>query len=223
MCWQQGIFSLLADADLPPPFALQPSAQQPKARQMLSPIFLSASVPNRELDFYIPDPLAIREAILALVAVAVPERLLVFGGHPAISPMVEHAARSLGAVEHVHIYQSLWFEEDIPPEARRFKNLHWTDRGVDRQESLKIMRRTMILSQPFCAAVLIGGMDGVEVECKYFKELRHGALILPVASTRGAAERLWRESEGPDQADIRRALMEEKHYRALFRRLLPRS
>jgi hypothetical protein len=57
------------------------------------PIFLSASIPDRDPYVRDSDPLAIREAVLALVAVTVRERRLVFGGHPAISPLVEHAAQ----------------------------------------------------------------------------------------------------------------------------------
>ena len=34
---------------------------------MQEAIFLSTSIPERQLDVYLPDPLAIRDAILALV------------------------------------------------------------------------------------------------------------------------------------------------------------
>ncbi|HMF36309.1 MAG TPA: hypothetical protein VKF17_06700, partial [Isosphaeraceae bacterium] len=69
-----------------------------------APIFLSASVPNRDLQTYVPDPVAIREAVRALVGItlAVPGRLLIFGGHPAISPMVWEDAESLGAVDRIY-------------------------------------------------------------------------------------------------------------------------
>ena len=59
------------------------------------PIFLSASIPDRAPYTLDSDPIAIREAILALVAVAVRDRHLVFGGgqwqrahtvHPHIRP-----------------------------------------------------------------------------------------------------------------------------------------
>ena len=71
-----------------------------RTRMNAAPIFLSASVPNRDLQTYVPDPVAIREAVRALVGItlAVPGRLLIFGGHPAISPMVWEDADSLGAV-----------------------------------------------------------------------------------------------------------------------------
>src|SRR5262245_43336621 len=127
---------------------------------MKDPVFLSASVPTRDPYLQYSDPIAIREAILALVAVTIRERLLVFGGHPAISPLVEHAARSLNAVDNVYIFQSRWFVNVIPPEAKAFKNFTWTPEGVDRDDSLRIMRTQMIDFRPFCAGVFIGGMEG---------------------------------------------------------------
>jgi hypothetical protein len=54
-------------------------------------IFLSASIPNREPFVHYFDAIAIREAVLALVSLCVRKTDLVFGGHPAISPLVEHA------------------------------------------------------------------------------------------------------------------------------------
>ncbi|MBV8557534.1 MAG: hypothetical protein JO116_18380, partial [Planctomycetaceae bacterium] len=77
-------------------------------------------MPEHELDLYIPDPVAIREAIRALVAEIVRDRLLVFGGHPAISPLVEHAAQTLNAIDNVRIYQSEFFRDVLPPVAKKF-------------------------------------------------------------------------------------------------------
>jgi hypothetical protein len=96
------------------------------------PIFLSASIPDRDPYVRDADPIAIREAVLALVAVTVRERHLVFGGHPAISPLVEHAASSLNAVDNVDIFQSEWFRAVIPPEARAFQNL----KGIGKSNGL---------------------------------------------------------------------------------------
>ena len=183
-------------------------------------IFLSASIPDRQLETYIPDPLAIREAVLALVSVIIQERELVFGGHPAISPLVEHAARSLNAVDNVHIFQSRFFEQNIPPVAKAFKNLHWTPMIPNqREESLQLMREEMIHFKTFRAGVFIGGMDGVEKECEVFKSLYSRDQIFPVASTRGAAWLLWDKGEGCQVPTTRNQLVNNKRYRALFRRL----
>ena len=47
----------------------------------------------------------------------------------------------------------------------------------------------MLSENEFAAAVFIGGMDGIEVEYKMFKEKHPEALILPIAST-GAATKI---------------------------------
>ncbi|MFI5460582.1 MAG: hypothetical protein ACHRXM_34645 [Isosphaerales bacterium] len=188
-----------------------------------SAIFLSASVPERELDRYVPDPVAIREAVRALVAETVRDRMLIFGGHPAISPLVEHAARDLNATDNVHIYQSRFFESRIPDVAKKFKNLIWTNEVPgDRLASLTLMRNEMIRSEPFAAAVFIGGMDGLDEEWSLFSSIHPNAPALPVASTEGAARLLWQnwtpQAGLPPNAKIR--LDQDLQYRLLFRDLL---
>ncbi len=183
-----------------------------------APIFLSASVPNRELDKYEPDPVAIREAVRGLVgiALAVPGRLLVFGGHPAISPMVWEDAESLGAADRVFIYQSELFRPVVPKEAHFFEALNhlvWTpavphsDPKLQRELSLDVMRRAMIerrlrdarkVDDPmapadfpeYSAGVFIGGMDGIEDEWRRFRGHYTQLTALLVASTAGAARQL---------------------------------
>jgi|ERR1700693_507211 len=188
-------------------------------------IFLSAGVPTREPFASHFDPLAIREAILALVAVTVRERELVFGGHPSISPLVEHAARSLGALDQVHIYQSRYFEDELPEAARKFPNLHWTEAvhgtGDDLNNSLTEMRESMVGSADFCAAVFIGGMEGIFEELRLFEGRHRNARIIPVASTGGATQEiLGRARSWADELELK-ALVEEHRYRRLFRQVLP--
>jgi hypothetical protein len=191
------------------------------------PIFLSASVPVREPFVNYFDAIAIREAVLALVAVTVRERELVFGGHPAISPLVEHAARSLEALERVHIYQSKFFEKVVPPVAKEFPNLHWTDfAGAgegSREESLELMRREMIGSRQYGAAVFIGGMEGIFDELRIFKSIHPGQMIIPVASTGGATKDLIERGEGPRDEKLLEVLRTENRYRRLFAELLPQD
>lgn len=186
----------------------------------LRPIFLSASIPDREPYVRYSDPLLIREAVLALVAVTVRKRELVFGGHPAISPLVDNAASSLGAQDNIYIYQSRWFEDRIPEVAKKFGNLVWTARRESKEASLQVMREEMIRSQPFSAAVFIGGMEGIPEECRIFKRLHPDRPLLPIASTLGSTRDLFREGEGPKDEEIREELLSNKHYRALFRKLL---
>ncbi len=185
------------------------------------PIFLSASIPYRDPYVQNSDPMLIREAILALVSVTIRERQLIFGGHPAISPLVDQAARTLGAENHVYIYQSREFEEVIPEVAKEFKNFVWTQRGVDKADSLRIMREQMIGLDgfQFAAAVFIGGMDGILAECDLFKHYHPGKPLFPIASTLGAARELFDRGEGPQNRSIQDALEHEKRYRTLFRQL----
>lgn len=192
---------------------------------MKPPVFLSASVPTREPFASNFDAVAIREAILALVVVSLKERELVFGGHPAISPLVEHAARSLDATGRVHIYQSRYFENVIPEAARKFENLHWTDavRGTesDLTKSLTAMREEMIGSREFCAAVVIGGMEGIFEEVTIFKTRHAGRPVIPVGSTGGAAAVVLDEMANLFSSDKLTQLREERRYRRLFREFLP--
>jgi hypothetical protein len=189
------------------------------------PIFLAASIPERDLDIYVPDPIGIREAIRALVAETVRERLLVFGGHPAISPLIEHAATCLDAVDNVRIYQSRYFKRVIPKVAKRFKHLVWTPAvRRDRNASLTRMRTEMITSERFASAVFIGGMDGLNEEWGLFKTHQPHAPAYPIASTEGAARLLWNlwtpSASVNLPAEVRDRLGQDLDYRLLFRDLL---
>lgn len=186
-------------------------------------IFLSASVPYREPFVNYFDAIAIRESVLALVSICVRERDLVFGGHPAISPLVEHAARSLGALNRVHIFQSNFFRDKIPPVAREFPNLHWTRKASDISTSLTVMRKKMIGFRDYGAAVFIGGMEGLFEEVEIFKEAHPASPIIPVASTGGAAKDLLDRGEGPQSPTVIHSLKEENRYRMLLSELLPRD
>ncbi len=186
----------------------------------LDPIFLSASIPDRPPFVETSDPVLIQEAVLALVATVIRSRHLIFGGHPAISPLVEHAARTLDALDHVIIYQSRWFENVIPPVARQFVHLRWTDRGESRESSLRIMREQMIGGHPFRAAIFIGGMEGIYEEHQLFRQFHPDKPTFPIASTQGATLELWSRGEGPTDESLRRELRKARRYRKLFRRLM---
>ncbi len=209
------------------------------------PVFLSASVPYRKPDHYIADETAVGEAVRALVAEVVPVRPLVFGGHPAISPMVWDAASSLGALDNVYIYQSLLYEPFIPPKARFFESMNrlvWTPLNrpgadvhnkADRDACLLNMREAM-LPDPrlarnapplpsFDAGVFIGGMEGVEEEWKMFTSRYSGARAIPVGTTEGAARLLLNDPTNSSQLPVGFFLMlaHELNYRNVFRHVLP--
>jgi len=212
-----------------------------------NPIFLSASVPFRAPEKYLPNPIAIREAVRALVGVVVPDRPLVFGGHPAISPMVWEDADSLGAADSVYIYQSRLFAPNVPREAHFFQGLGrliWTPavppQAPDRDASLALMREAMIVRRilderhildpaappefpEYAAGVFVGGMEGVEDEWKLFRSRYPQVPALLVASTEGAARRLMVDPNNTVGYDPRaRALLDrDSRYGHVFRQLLP--
>jgi hypothetical protein len=186
-------------------------------------VFLSASIPSPDRDpLYMSTAnlMAIREAVTALTLVVVPTARLVFGGHPAISPLVHLAAERLGAADNVFIYQSSFFQNVIPPSSLRFRHLIWTPAEADRASSLLHMRREMISSEPFQAGVFIGGMEGVEDEFQLFQQYHPNALLLAVASTGAAARVLFDQQQGASKDP---GLEHDVAYAALFRRLLTGS
>ena len=155
------------------------------------PIFLSASIPfaGREFDDDI-EPKRIRDAVLALVTVCRDRKLsLVFGGHPAISPLVHHAAESLGVVDNVTIYQSEFYRKFIPEAAQKFPNLEWADPGEDDSSSQAIMHDAMINRDNwnYTHAVFNGGMNGIFDEAGRFHRAYPGRPLIPLQYTGGAS------------------------------------
>jgi hypothetical protein len=156
-------------------------------------IFLSASVPDpKRAPKYAEtaDSVAITAAVTGLVYVTLGRRLLVWGGHPAITPMIWEVARSIEVdyAKWVRLYQSTFFKDEFPEDNDRFKNVALVDAVKDdREKSLRVMREQMFQEQQFQAGVFIGGMGGVLDEFDLFCEFQPKARPLPVASTGGAA------------------------------------
>lgn len=189
----------------------------------MKPVFLSASIPDPKRNprfFETADPTAISEAVIGLATVVLPQTQLVFGGHPAISPLVRFVAERFDKADNVIIYQSDFFRHFIPPDSRFFENLIWTEAVPgDRDESLRIMREAMIGSADFGASVFIGGMEGVKDEHEELQRQYNDQVpAYPVASTGGAALELWEEH--PPAPAVRAALLRDLTYPALFARLL---
>ena len=187
----------------------------------LSLVFVSASVPDprrpgEEHFAATADNVAIRDAITALVHVVTPVATLVFGGHPAITPMVAHVAVALDTIRNVRIYQSKEFEPFFPAETREFTSLVLTEKKATRADSLDDMRKQM-LAPAFDAAFFIGGMSGVIDE---FERLRNRAPCYPVATTGGAAGVIARDMRDKLIAAGLGELFTGYDYIPLFRRLL---
>lgn len=176
-------------------------------------VFLSASVPRpgRGNFHETADPFLIQFAVRELLTVALGRRRIVWGGHPAITPMVWAVCADLGVdyARAVALFQSRYFSAEFPEENDNFSNLTVVDAVEgDRGESLARMRREM-LSGPFHAAVFIGGMEGVVDEYDLFVSLHPGAIVLPLYAPGGAARDLAvRLGMADDRLDFTRLFSE---------------
>src|SRR3989442_1073092 len=188
---------------------------------MSEAIFLSAGVPDpkRGPEYaQTADTVAITAAVSALVHVTLGRRLLVWGGQPAITPMVWAVAEALG-VDYgvwVKLYQTRHFEDEFPEDNERFQNVTYTeDVQHDREKSLLVMREQMLKEHTFFAAVFIGGMGGIVDEFEMFQRLQPKAMTIPVVSTGGAVLKLAQRMPALD-----RDLKDDLDYIALFHRHL---
>ena len=188
---------------------------------MTEAIFLSAGVPDpkRGPEYAATaDTVAIQAAVSALVYVTLGRRLLVWGGQPAITPMIWVVAADMGIdyAGWVRLYQSRHFRDEFPEDNERFQNVTFSDDvGGDRERSLRAMRERMFIEHRFSSAVFIGGMGGIVDEYELFTRLQPDAVIIPVVSTGGATLKVA-ERIGSSAADLARDL----DYVALFHRWL---
>lgn len=212
-------------------------------------IFLSASIPlpERHPKYYeTADMIAIRDAVIALTSIALPQHRIIWGGHPSITPLIYYVIERLiinnlkrdnwevelseeerelfnrelkkQIQEHVILYQSIYFKDRFPEDNGKFENIVFTENIGDIPSSVQHMRYRMLTENKFDAAVFIGGMDGIEVEFNMFREFHPHALLLPVAST-GAATEIVYNNFLPDQYKNER-LVKDYGYMSLFQKLL---
>lgn len=176
-------------------------------------VFLSASVPMPGRSDYADsaDPFLIQCAVRELVLAVVRDWQIVWGGHPAITPMIWTICQDLGVsyAERVVLYQSRFFQDQFPEENDRFRNVVFVEAVPgDREASLLKMRREMLSRRDLEAAVFIGGMEGVEAEYSLFTQLQPRATRLVVRSPGGAAGRLglqdWASDGDPEDIDFAR-------------------
>jgi hypothetical protein len=173
----------------------------------MSAIFLSASVPvqGRGNYYETSDPFLIQCAVRELVLAVIREKQIVWGGHPAITPMIWAICEDLN-IEYsksVILYQSRFFEDRFPEENEYFKNVIFVDAvNNDREASLLAMREAMLKREDLEAAVFIGGMDGVETEYNLFRQFHPNAKVLPVSASGGAALELAKKIECFNDFDL---------------------
>ena len=169
-------------------------------------IFLSASVPvPGRGDFYEDaDPFLIQFAVRELLTLVLGRRILVWGGHPAITPMVWSVCSSLDVdySNAVQLYQSRLFEDAFPQENAHFGNVVYVDSvDHDRNASLLALRKRM-LSRDYEAAVFIGGMEGLIEEYELFRERHPAAKTIAVGVAGGAARRLSQTAQERNRIDF---------------------
>lgn len=159
-------------------------------------IFLSASVPLPGRAPFDQDcePQMIQSAVSALATVALGRKIIVWGGHPAITPMLWASAQDLGVqyATAVRLFQTRFIpQEDFPEENKHFANVTYVEAvDNDRTKSLLAMRNAMLQSVEFDAAVFIGGMEGVNDEHALFSAIHPHARCIPIGVTGGAARML---------------------------------
>lgn len=174
----------------------------------MNAIFLSASVPVVGRGDYheTSDPFLIHFAVRELMKAVIGQRRIVWGGHPAITPMIWAICQDL-RIEYsksVVLYQSRYFEDRYPEETAKFKNVVFTDAVPgDLEKSLLRMRETMLSRKDLEAAVFIGGMKGVEAEYKLFRRFHPKAKVLPVAAPGGGALQLAKRMGGFCESDLK--------------------
>lgn len=160
-------------------------------------VFLSASFPTGARGAAV-EPYRTRD--IASAATATVEAVLrhkfhlLFGGHPTITPIVHQVAFLLDAGPLVHLFQSEWFAEEFPPEARALRN----DLGAElvlvpaeksERESVLALRQRM-LAEPVEVAFFIGGMSGILEEFNLVREGHPEAVINLFHYPGGMAARL---------------------------------
>lgn len=174
----------------------------------MTAIFLSASVPvvGRGEYHETADPFLIQCAVRELVMAVIRDRQIVWGGHPAITPMIWTICQDLKFEysKSVVLYQSLFFENQFPEENKHFGNVVFVEAVPgNREASLLRMREEMLSRQDLEAAVFIGGMEGVEAEYALFNRFHPEAKVLLVAAPGGAARQLAEGLGGVDETCLR--------------------
>lgn len=179
-------------------------------------IFLSASIPEKGRGHFFDtaDPFLIQFAVRELLTLCLGRRQIVWGGHPAITPMVWAVCEDLG-VEYatsVQLFQSKLFEDLFPVENEKFRNVTYVDAVEgDRDLSLLRMRNEMFKGE-FEAAVFIGGMNGIFDEFRLFKQRHPNTPRLSLVAPGGAAAELENALLGDiDRIDFARFFAERLH------------
>lgn len=183
-------------------------------------IFLSAGVPvvGRGNFHETADPFLIQFAVREFVTAALGRRLIVWGGQPAITPMIWAICEDLGVdySKAVVLYQSRFFADSFPEENGFFNNVEYTDTVPgDREASLLIMRTAMLSRKDLTTAVFIGGMEGILDEETMFRQFHPDAQVLSVPGPGGAARQLSERLGVTDSAELEDVDFAKLFYKSL--------
>jgi hypothetical protein len=186
-------------------------------------IFLSASIPtpDRSPEFAkTVDTACIAAAVAALVHVCLGRRRVVWGGHPAITPMIAIIADEIDVdyEKWVTLYQSEFFKDSFPEDNAKFSNIVVTE-NIDssREKSLEHLRKRMFTENDLECAVFLGGMEGIRDEYAMLKELSPDTQLYPLYSTGGATLSLPFEHEDKELESLLRSSID---YIDIFYRIL---
>jgi hypothetical protein len=174
----------------------------------MSAIFLSSSVPvaGRGNYYETANPFLIQAAVREFVTAVLGRRLIVWGGHPAITPMVWAVCEDLGVefAKSVVLYQSRFYQDVFPEENKRFGNVVYVDATPgDQTKSLLRMREVMLSRKDLEVAVFVGGMEGILAEYEMFARFHPNGKVLTVAAPGGAARQLAEKLGRASTADLK--------------------
>ncbi|UFQ01699.1 SLOG domain-containing protein [Pseudomonas fitomaticsae] len=156
----------------------------------MSSIFLSASVPTSDSEYYKGcNPVLIQSALRSFLFSVVGRKHLVFGGHPSITPLILAVCEELGVENKkaVTLFQSQYFEKSFPAESFQFDNFILTPALESVDKSLAVLRKQMFAAYDYDAAVFIGGKEGIKHEHRLFRNSFPSAKVLALKSPGGAA------------------------------------
>ena len=117
----------------------------------MNALFLSASVPviGRGNYHETADPFLIQCAVRELFISVIRKNKIVWGGHPAITPMIWAICNDLDIKysDAVVLYQSKFFKEEFPEENKYFNNVIYVNEVEgDREASLLAMAKRDVVS-----------------------------------------------------------------------------
>jgi hypothetical protein len=161
-------------------------------------IFLSASGNGFKHGKNLPlvETTEVEKAVLTFIRFFATQTLIVFGGHPTISPLVECGLRGLDGYQ-ITKYRSAYFKNYLSDCHHTFKNVVTSPAGLCESDSLTILRNQMLKEKAFNAAVFIGGGEGVTEEYSLFCQRHPTALIFPIPNTGGAAYNIFQKIKNP--------------------------